>query len=485
MINLLNSLLTYGLEKKLITDLEKAKLNLVNLFAIADFDYSTKHIDIFKTLSDLLDDAFDKKLFSPNTAMERDAFEALIFDQIMPTPNETKEMFKSLFKNSKDQAIQYLYNISMDVNYIKTQRIKQNINWLYPSSFGNLQMTINLSKPEKDPKDIAKALDNKTTLNANEPKCVLCKENEHRYQNARMNLRIVPMKLHHEKWHFQYSPYAYFNEHAIILSDEHRAMKISSKTFEYLLDFVDLVPNYFIGSNADLPIVGGSILNHDHFQAGRHHFPIEDAKIIKTYNHLEELVIEHLHWPLSTIRLKSSNRNKLSKIANHILESWKIYHDSSLDIIAYTDKPHQTITPILRKENDVYIFDLILRNNRTTKTYPDGIFHPHQDVQHIKKENIGLIEAAGLAILPGRLKQELIYALDYIKNQNFHPDIKKHLVWLDELILANKVQSMDDLYLEVGKKFEQVLTHSGVFKLNEKGIEAMNLFIESFIYSFK
>lgn len=322
-------------------------------------------------------------------------------------------------------------------------------------------------------------------MNGDSPQCVLCKENEHRYENARMNLRIVPMTLFNQKWHFQYSPYAYFNEHAIILSDEHRDMKLSCDTFEYLLDFVDLVPNYFIGSNADLSIVGGSILNHDHFQAGNYKFPVEDSKTLKTYENIKNISIEHLNWPLSTIKLISMDRLILSDFACHLLKSWKIYSNPKLEIIAKTDKIHQTITPILRKENGIYALYLILRNNRTNKAYPDGIFHPHPEVHHIKKENIGLIEAMGLAILPGRLKTELIQGYAYIKDNIYHKDLDKHKDWLDALKRSNQVHSIEDLYQEVGKKFEEVLNHSGVFKLDNQGKQAMDQFILNTINTYK
>lgn len=485
MTDLLNSLLTYGIEKNIIVDLNRSKQNLINLFNIEDFKYEIVKSDIFKTLDACLDIAYHQKLFGPNTQYERDAFEALIFDQIMPTPKETKAIFQDLFEIDRSKAILYLYELSKSVNYIKTRRISKNINWIYHSTFGNLQMTINLSKPEKDPKDIAKAQSEKKISKNDEPLCVLCKENEHRYENARMNLRIIPIHLNHELWHFQYSPYAYFNEHAIILSDEHKDMHISKKTFYNLFDFVDLFPGYFIGSNADLPIVGGSILNHDHYQAGRHHFPIEKAYVIKTYKDIDELVIMHMNWPLSTIRMTSSNKDILVNFSNLILDNWKNYSEPSLDILAYTDRSHQTITPILRKENNQYTFDLILRNNRTTKRYPDGIFHPHKELHHIKKENIGLIEAMGLAVLPGRLKHELNHAYDYIKNKIIHPDIQKHLDWLNDLENKNIVISIDDLYAQVGKKFEQVLIDAGVFKLDEKGLIGMDLFIQSCITSYK
>lgn len=481
----LNALLTYGLEKKITLDLEQAKKNLIQLFKVDDFDYTPIHLDINNVLESLLDYAYKLGLFPLDTITERDSFEALIFDQIMPSPKQTKTIFKKLFKEDRDLATSFLFNLSKDVNYIKTERTNKNLNWIYPSTYGDLQITINLSKPEKDPKDIARALEKKDEHIDGVPKCVLCKENEQNYHNARMNLRIVPLELHHELWHFQYSPYAYYNEHAIILSDKHRDMKISNLTFEYLLDFVDLLPAYFIGSNADLPIVGGSILNHDHFQAGRHHFPIEKAKTLKTYNDLEEITISHLVWPLSTIRCASKNRKHLSLFADHILTQWKAYSNPSLDIIAKTNEPHQTITPILRKEKDVYVFDLILRNNRTTEEYPDGIFHPHKDVHHIKKENIGLIEAMGLAVLPARLKTELSHAYQFLTLGRNFEDLQIHKVWLAELKQKGVVTFEDDLYSEVGKKFVRVLEDAGVFKLDSAGTQAMDDFIRDCLQSFK
>lgn len=483
--DLISSFLTYGIDKHIVIDFERSKQNLISLFKLNSYTYTYKNQDISFVLDKLLDYGFMHKLFSPNTSMERDQFEALLFDQMMPTPLETKHEFKKLFAKDKELAIKYLHQLSVHVNYIKEKRNAQNINWIYHGTYGNLEMTINLSKPEKDPKDIAKALNMKKSYTANEPQCVLCKENEHHYENARMNLRIVPFMLNHETWHFQYSPYAYFNEHAIILSDVHRDMNISCDTFKYLLDFVDHLPSYFIGSNADLPIVGGSILNHDHFQAGRYVFPIEHASALKTWHDFSNLTISHLNWPLSTIKCVSKDRMLLSKFACHILKSWQTYSNPKLDIIASSYAPHQTITPILRKDHDVYHLYLILRNNRVSKAYPDGIFHPHQEVFHIKKENIGLIEAMGLAILPGRLKTELMLGLEYIKHGTYHLDLEKHKSWLDFLKKSKNIASMDDLYHEVGLKFETVLTHAGVFKLSEPGIHAMHQFINEMMHTYK
>jgi UDPglucose--hexose-1-phosphate uridylyltransferase len=480
----IDAFLTYGLDRNIITHFDRAKRKLYTLFNLPDQPYEKNVIPINDILEYLLDASYKKGFFHPNTTLERDAYEAYLFDLIMPSPSTVKKTFDDYAKIDKEKAFSYLYELSKNVNYIKTKRINQNIHFLHQSSYGPLQITINLSKPEKDPKDIAKALEEKTDPKDG-PKCVLCKENEQNYHNARMNLRIVPITLSSKLWHFQYSPYLYFNEHSIILSDVHEDMKICESTFTALFDFIDFMPTYFIGSNADLPIVGGSILNHDHYQSGRHHFPIEDAKPIKIYGDIKGLSISHLYWPLSTIRLQSKDRYKIEKLATHILSSWKTYENKDLDIIAYTTKLHQTITPIARFKNNQYELDLILRNNRTTKTYPDGIFHPHQIYHHIKKENIGLIEAAGLAILPGRLKDELEHAYLYLTTDKTHPSIDKHMIWLNTLKQKNTITSKDDLYQEVGKIFTHVLEDSGVFKLDASGIKACDHFIKNLIQSYK
>ena len=480
----IDAFLTYALDNHLIKDIDVAKHHMVKLFGLTNYAYDNYHLPIDQVLEKLLDVAYENQLFTPNTTLERDAFEAYMFDQIMPSPKEVKQTFLDKAEKDKNQAFTYLYDLSKHVNYIKTNRINQNIHFIYPSPYGDLQITINLSKPEKDPKDIAKALE-KTKLSVDGPACVLCKENEQNYENARMNLRIVPIHLAQELWHFQYSPYLYFNEHSIVLSDVHRDMKIDQKTFKALFDFIDYMPSYFIGSNADLPIVGGSILNHDHFQSGRHHFPIEDATPIKTYDDLKDISISHLYWPLSTIRLRSKHRSHLEDFASHVLNSWKTYLNEELSIIPYTHVPHQTITPIVRFKNDYYELDLILRNNRTDETFPDGIFHPHQAYHHIKKENIGLIEAAGLAILPGRLKEELRLCYKFLNEGQSDPSIQKHMPWLNKLSREKHIDNMNDLYQEVGKVFTHVLEDSGVFKLDQTGISAMDAFIKSTIHTYK
>ncbi len=474
-------LIEYGKKQGIITDLYSAEKKLKTLFEVDELICQNNlEVNYQETMDALLKIAYQMELYPVDTIDEMDAFEAKIIDCIMPEPEEVKNTFLSKYKKHPEDATNYLYKLSQDVNYIKVLRLKENKSWTYESEYGNIELTINLAKPEKDPRDIAKALKQKSEKQEGIPLCVICKENEQNYHNARMNLRIVPFKLGEELWHFQYSPYQYYNEHAIILHDEHRPMKISLKTMDYLLDFVDQFPTYFIGSNADLPIVGGSILNHDHFQAGKYHFPIENAKTLYQLT-LKDIKIEHLNWPLSTVRLTSYNRELIKEYFNAYFDLWLNYENKDLNIIPKTNETrHQTITPIVRKINDCYEVDLILRNNRVNDQYPDGIFHPHQDVQHIKKENIGLIEAMGLAILPGRLKKEL----EDIKNAiNHHgklnDELIKHEPWIIELKHNYHEISLDDLKREVGKKFSRVLEDAGVFKLDEQGKKAIISFIES------
>jgi len=477
-------LIDYAIAQNLMQKdyINQAIRKLSKVMEVDAFSYETveSHDDIELVLNRLLDTAGDQNLIQKISIDERDAFEAKLFDCVMPSPTDVKEKFKKLYSLEPTKATDYLYKLSKDVNYIKTRRLEKNIHWVYSGTYGDLELTINLSKPEKDPREIA-LLKNKVILKeTGKPLCVICKENEQNYDNARMNLRIVPIILGDEVWHFQYSPYLYYPEHSIILHDLHRPMKIGHQTFEYLLDFVDQFPTYFIGSNADLPIVGGSILNHDHFQGGKHHFPIEFAKEIRDFGKVSNVHVSHLFWPLSTIRLKSKNRDDLYHIATLFLDSWKVYQNEELDIIAFTNGvPHQTITPILRKKDDFYEMDIILRNNRTSTKHPDGIFHPHDEVHHIKKENIGLIEAMGLAILPGRLKSELQQIEDYLRNKiEFPESLEKHKEWVQELRNSKK-PIIDQNYLleEVAKIFEKVIEHSGVFKLDKKGMHAMHQFI--------
>ena len=477
-------LIDYALLHNLLPkeNIDQAILMLSKWMHIDTFFYekSEKIDDIEEVLNRLLDVASDKGLIQKISIDERDAFEAALFNCVMPSPKEVKDNFKTYYMDEPSKATDYLYKLSKDVNYIKTKRLEKNIHWIYPGIYGNLELTINLSKPEKDPREIALLKNKVIEKESGKPLCVICKENEQNYHNARMNLRIVPIDLGNQKWHLQYSPYLYYPEHSIILHDIHRPMKIEHQTFLYLLDFVDLFPSYFIGSNADLPIVGGSILNHDHFQGGKHQFPIEFAKEIRDFGKVSNVHVSHLFWPLSTIRLKSFNRDDLFKLATKFLDHWKTYQNEELDIISNTNGvPHQTITPIVRKKDDMYEMDIILRNNRTSNEHPDGIFHPHAEVHHIKKENIGLIEAMGLAILPGRLKTELKEIEDYLNHKiDFPVSLEKHKDWVNSLKESKNVTINQKFLLEeVAKIFEKVIEHSGVFKLDKKGMHAMHQFI--------
>lgn len=404
----------------------------------------------------------------------------------MSKPSEVIKNFYKNYHESPVKATDYFYELSKNSNYIQTKRIAKNISYKVETEYGELDITINLSKPEKNPKDIAKAKKVKST---NYPKCLLCVENEgyvgHINQPARSNHRIIPINLMNEDWYLQYSPYSYYNEHCIVLCKEHRDMKIDKGVFERLLRFVEKFPHYFIGSNADIPIVGGSILTHDHYQGGVYEFPMAKAEDEYKFQitGFEEVRFSIVKWPMSVMRLRGDKIDSLVKASDYILNKWKSYSDESAEILAFSNgTPHNTITPIARKRGDDYEIDLVLRNNRTTEEQPFGIFHPHNDVQHIKKENIGLIEVMGLAVLPDRLKSEL-------------KEVEKYFLWKDNSIAEYHISWADELkakYVEVtnetvqnivkeetGYKFLRVLQDAGVFKRTEKGIEAFKKFISN------
>lgn len=439
-------------------------------------------------LENILDYACENNLIE-NTVTERDLFDTLIMNCVMPRPSEVINNFNNLYNISPTKATEYYYDLSISSNYIRKDRIDKNIIWKAPTEYGDLDITINLSKPEKDPRDIAKA---KLLKSSSYPKCLLCKENEGFYGHinhpARQTHRIIPLDFDKQKYFLQYSPYTYYNEHCIILNSEHIPMKINKDTFSNLLIFTDILPHYFAGSNADLPIVGGSILSHDHYQGGHYTFAMEKAPIEKNYyvKDYEDVEIGRVKWPMSVVRLSSNDKDKLLDLADHILTSWRSYSDKSVNILSHTmDEPHNTITPIARKRNNKYELDLVLRNNRTSTEHPLGIFHPHSEVHHIKKENIGLIEVMGLAVLPARLKEELNVLKEYLINRkdNILDDemVAKHSDWYKYLLekYSNISQENVDSILkeEVGFKFLEVLCHSGVFKRNEKGFAAFDKFI--------
>ena len=416
---------------------------------------------------------------------EKDCLSAELMDFITPVPSLLNQKFWNTYAKSPQQAISDFYNLSKQNDYIKVLAIAKNIAFRTPSEYGNIDITINLSKPEKDPKAIAAA---KTTKTSTYPKCQLCMENEG-YQGridhpARANHRIIRMNLGSQKWGFQYSPYAYFNEHCIFLNTQHTPMVINRETFSQLLDIVDIFPGYFAGSNSDLPIVGGSILTHNHCQGGRHIFPMERAKMDKTFQfkNFPDVTAGIVKWPMSVIRLSGENKLTLVELAEVIRIAWRRYSDDEVDIRAFTDdEPHHTVTPIARKRDDLFELDIVLRDNHTTDEFPDGVYHPHSDVQHIKKENIGLIEVMGLAILPPRLKDELREVEEYILE---HPNkiADYHKEW------ANRVKKRSDISArtihgiiqeEVGKIFVRVLEDAGVYKRDIEGQSAFMRFVKT------
>ncbi|MEF9992280.1 MAG: UDP-glucose--hexose-1-phosphate uridylyltransferase [Romboutsia sp.] len=490
----INRLINFSIQNKLIDKLDAVYASnlLIEILNIDEFEVVSIEEKLntpTQILKNILDYAVEKNIIE-NTTTERDLFDTKIMNTLMPRPSEVIKNFNEKYIRNKVEATNYYYNLSIASNYIRKERTDQNIVWKSSTEYGNLDITINLSKPEKDPRDIAKAKLMKAT---SYPKCLLCKENEGFRGNinhpARQNHRIIPMEFAGDKWFLQYSPYVYYNEHCIILNDSHIPMKINRKTFENLLGFVEKLPHYFAGSNADLPIVGGSILSHDHYQGGNYTFAMETAQVeeyfkIKEYKNTK---VGRVKWPMSVVRISGKNKEEIINLAKHILSTWKSYSDESVDIINKTNgEPHNTVTPIARIKNNEYELDLVLRNNRTSKKHPMGIFHPHNEVHNIKKENIGLIEVMGLAVLPARLKEELSLieeclldgVCDISENEkiNIHSDWYKHILSSYEDI--NKDNVSDIIKLEVGQKFLDVLSHAGVFKCDKIGIDAFNKFIK-------
>ncbi|WP_238918437.1 UDP-glucose--hexose-1-phosphate uridylyltransferase [Clostridium sp. YIM B02555] len=496
-INLeINRLINFALNKKLITnnDIIYSTNMILGTLNLNEFEVS-KVDETLETptpiLENILDYACENNLIE-NTTTERDLFDTQIMNCLMPRPSEVINKFNELYNSSPEKATEYYYDLSIASNYIRKDRIDKNIVWKAPTEYGDLDITINLSKPEKDPRDIAKA---KLVKSSSYPKCLLCKENEgffgHMNHPARQTHRIIPLAFDEgQKYFLQYSPYTYYNEHCIIFNAEHIPMKINKATFKNLLNFTDILPHYFAGSNADLPIVGGSILSHDHYQGGHYTFAMEKAPVEKNYSMsgYGEVEIGRVKWPMSVVRLTSDNNEKLLDLADHILTSWRNYSDESVEILSHTgDEPHNTITPISRKRNGKYELDLVLRNNRTSAEHPLGIFHPHDEVHHIKKENIGLIEVMGLAVLPARLKEELNILKENLINKTSdisdNETVAKHSKWykyiLGKYSTISAENAEDILKSEVGLKFSEVLNHAGVFKRNEQGLAAFDKFINT------
>lgn len=463
---------------------------LLDLLKKADFIKADDLTGLPESRLDILDElveyAVDAEVIDDLEA-SRDVLSSKIMDLVTKRPSEVNDDFWIAYQESPKQATDDFFAMSKQNNYIKTREIAQNIAFSYEDSdFGEVQITINLSKPEKDPKEIALA--SKFAKSTSYPTNALVVENEgfagHLTHPGRTNHRIIRMDLDGDPWGFQFSPYAYYNEHSIFLAMEHRPMDVGPQAVRNLLEIIKQFPHYFVGSNAGLPIVGGSILSHDHYQGGRHHFPIQDAAYTYEFKLKEWANVEAgiLKWPMSAIRLRGKNEKDLAEAAEKIMAEWEGYSDESVGIYAYTeDTPHNAITPIARKNDELFELDIVLRNNRTSKEYPDGIFHPHPHVQHIKKENIGLIEVMGLAILPPRLKQELIEVEEYLLGQRSEV-AEIHQTWADilkaenDIITAENVQEIVEA--GVGKVFVEVLDNAGVFKSDQKGQDAFVKFIE-------
>lgn len=437
----------------------------------------------------LLDYACEKGLIEDNITA-RDLFDTKLMAVMTPMPGRVINTFRALYKDSPEAATNYYFKFSQDTDYIRRYRIKKDQKWTVDTEYGTLDITINLSKPEKDPKAIAAA---KTAKQSGYPKCQLCKENEgyagRMNHPARQNHRIIPIMIQGKEWGFQYSPYVYYNEHCIVFHGEHTPMKIDRDAFLKLFDFVKQFPHYFVGSNADLPIVGGSILTHDHFQGGHYEFAMAKAEIekhftVEDYPDVEAGIVK---WPMSVIRLRGEDSDRLVDLAERILNKWRDYSDPEAMIYAFTEKePHNTITPIARKRGDKFELDLVLRNNLTTKEHPLGLYHPHAELHHIKKENIGLIEVMGLAVLPARLKSEMEKTAQFLvqgKELSADEEIAKHAEWVREFlpkygeITENNVHGI--LQQEIGLVFAKVLEHSGVYKRNDAGKRAFDRFIKT------
>ncbi|MBU5454489.1 UDP-glucose--hexose-1-phosphate uridylyltransferase [Caproiciproducens sp. MSJ-32] len=486
-------LLIYGLKKELFTEDDKifvrnSLLDILNLDSyeeIREEELKLLEKEELETpteiLNNILNYAYENKVLESNTPVYRDLLDTKIMAALMPRPSEVIRKFNEKYNLSKKEATDYFYKLSKACDYIRTDRIAQNMVWKSKTQYGDIDITINLSKPEKDPKAIAAA---KNLPQGNYPKCLLCKENvgyKGRLNHpARQNLRIIPLILSDERWYLQYSPYSYYNEHCIVFSDKHEPMKITKKTFDRLLEFVEKFPHYFIGSNADLPIVGGSILTHDHYQGGAYEFPMNKAEDICKFN-FNDISLSIVKWPLTVLRLKGKDRQKISELANKLLEHWRNYTDEEAGVYAETNnEKHNTITPIARREKDLFVLDLVLRNNRTSEEHPDGIFHPHKELHHIKKENIGLIEVLGLAVLPARLKDEMEMLKPYLLGEkvNIYEDevMKIHGDWCHEIqkkhTNINKDNVDEIIRDEIGEVFTKVLEHCGVLKINDtKAIE--------------
>lgn len=494
----IKKLVQYGIDAKLLPECERIYatnliLDLFHADEYEDVDCDLGNLDLESILRDLLDEAVARGIIE-DSIVYRDLFDTKIMNCLCPRPAEVQRRFAEEYEKSPEAATEYFYRLSRASDYIRTYRVARDLKWTTETKYGTLDITINLSKPEKDPKAIAAALNAK---NSAYPKCQLCMENEgyagRVNHPARENHRIIPITINESKWGFQYSPYVYYNEHCIVFNGEHTPMKIDRAAFVKLFDFVKQFPHYFLGSNADLPIVGGSILTHDHFQGGHYTFAMERAEMIEKFTvpGYEDVTAGIVKWPLSVIRLQCADEKRIIDLADHILQAWRSYTDEDAFIIAETDgTPHNTITPIARKRGELFELDLALRNNITTEEHPMGVYHPHAHLHHIKKENIGLIEVMGLAVLPSRLKGELEQLNAAIRDgADLRADetLAKHADWVAEFsknypelangCTADEARLTEILQQEVGKVFCEVLECAGVYKCNEAGLSAFRRFI--------
>ncbi|MDQ0206906.1 UDPglucose--hexose-1-phosphate uridylyltransferase [Alkalicoccobacillus murimartini] len=496
----IEQLLAFGKAKQLLGegDIEYARNRLLELLELDEGMPSeatfSEEWTVVALLKPIVDWSVEKGLIPEDTILYRDLWDTKLMGCLTPWPSTVTHHFYEQAKvNGPEAATASFYELAQNTNYIRMDRVALNESWISTQAYGELEVTINLSKPELDPKDIAKG---RNVTASSYPNGLLHKENVgyagRLNHPARQNLRQIPLELGGAKWLMQFSPYVYYHQHAIVLSGEKQPMRITRQTFGRLLEFVEKFPHYFIGSNADLPIVGGSILSHDHYQAGEYEFPMARAEQLSTFAlpYYSEIEASLLKWPLSVIRLRADDRNRLEEAATFILDQWRRYTDLEADIYSSTeDQPHNTITPIARRRGKQFELDLVLRNNRTTDEHPFGLFHPHEEVHPIKKENIGLIEVMGLAILPGRLKSELLQLADAVsENQSAqtiaeNQAIQKHAEWVQALTATNSSVTSDEALVqlkeEVGNIFSTALSHCGVFKQTNAGIKAFNRFIAS------
>lgn len=489
----IDSLLRYAVREELLVPLDKVytRNRLLELLQLDEYteEDAIGEPSLEEMLGILCDYAYERGIIAENSVVYRDLFDTRVMGLLTPRPSEVIATFNAFYKESPEKATDYFYHISRASDYIRTYRVARDVRYSVPSEYGEIDISINLSKPEKDPKAIAAA---KLLPQSGYPKCLLCHENEgyagRLNAPARQTLRQIPMTINGSAWYLQYSPYVYYNEHCIALNSCHTPMKIDRAAFLKILDFVEIFPHYFLGSNADLPIVGGSILSHDHMQGGRYTFAMTKAPVVHplVFKDFEDVEAGIVKWPMSVIRIASKDKTRLCDLADKILGTWRGYTDESAFIYAETDgEPHNTVTPIARRRGELFELDLVLRNNITTDEHPLGVYHPHDEHHNIKKENIGLIEVMGLAVLPARLKDEmeaLATAIVDGDDISVNESLMKHEAWFNAFkdgYTFTKENALGILYAEIGKTFVRVLEDAGVYKVTEEGRAAFLRFVDT------